>query len=124
MDIASVIDSGGIAVTGHQSVDCGTIRMDIASVIASGGIAVTGHQSGDCGAIRMDIDLVIVVCGCTVTGHQSVDCGIMDIDLGDVVAQLVEHRPRDPMDSKTRGSNPVWSTSKICESFSESKRLC
>ena len=29
---------------------------------------------------------------------------------GDVVAQLVERRPRDPM---TRGSNPVWSRRKI-----------
>ena len=29
---------------------------------------------------------------------------------GDVVAQLVERRPRDPMDSMTRGSNPVRST--------------
>ena len=34
---------------------------------------------------------------------------------GDVVAQWVERRPRDPMDSMTRGSNPVRSTRKICE---------
>ena len=40
---------------------------------------------------------------------------------GDVVAQLVERRPRNPMDSMTRGSNPVWSIRTICESFSESK---
>ena len=41
---------------------------------------------------------------------------------GDVVAQLVERRPRDPMgDSMTRGSNPVRSTQTISESFSESK---
>ena len=30
--------------------------------------------------------------------------------LGDMVAQWVERRPRDPMDSMTRGSNPVRST--------------
>ena len=41
--------------------------------------------------------------------------------LGNVVAQLVERQPRDPMDSMTRGSNPVRSTTTICESFSESK---
>ena len=40
---------------------------------------------------------------------------------GDVVAQLVERRHRDPMDSMTRGSNPVRSTINICERFSESK---
>ena len=34
------------------------------------------------------------------------------------VAQLVERRIRDPKD---RGSNPVWSTRTICESFSEWK---
>ena len=41
----------------------------------------------------------------------------------DGVAQLVEHRTRDP---KTRGSNPgpVRSTRTICETFSESKMLC
>ena len=42
----------------------------------------------------------------------------------DMVAQLVERRPQDQMDSKTRGSNPVRSTRKICETFSESKMLC
>ena len=31
---------------------------------------------------------------------------------GDVVAQLVERRPRDPMDAMDRGSNPVRSTIK------------
>ena len=43
--------------------------------------------------------------------------------LGDVVAQLIELRPRpqNPMDSMIRGSNPIRSTRKICESFSESK---
>ena len=40
---------------------------------------------------------------------------------GDVVAQLVERLPRDPMDSMTRGSNPVRSIRNICESCSESK---
>ena len=40
---------------------------------------------------------------------------------GDVVTQWVERRPRDPMDSMTRGSNPVRSTRKVCKSFSESK---
>ena len=40
---------------------------------------------------------------------------------GDIVAQLVERRPRDTMESMTRGSNPVRSTHKMCESFSESK---
>ena len=40
--------------------------------------------------------------------------------LGDVVAQLVERRPPDPMDFMTGGSNPVRSTIQICESFSES----
>ena len=43
------------------------------------------------------------------------------IPFGGVVAQWVERRPRDPMDSMTRGSNPVRSTRKICESFSELK---
>ena len=38
--------------------------------------------------------------------------------MGDGVAQLVMHRTRDP---KTRGSNPVSSTRKICERFFESK---
>ena len=38
---------------------------------------------------------------------------------GDVVAQLVE--PRDPMDSTTRGSNPVRRTRNICEFSSKSK---
>ena len=38
---------------------------------------------------------------------------------GDGVAQLVERRPQDPMDSITRGSNPVRSTRKICEFFSQ-----
>ena len=42
----------------------------------------------------------------------------------DVVAQLVERRPRDPMGAMDRGSNPVRSARKICESFSESKMLC
>ena len=42
----------------------------------------------------------------------------------DVVAQLVERRPRDPMDSMIRGSNPVRSTRNICGSFSEFKMLC
>ena len=36
---------------------------------------------------------------------------------GDVVAQLVERRPRDPMDSMTRGSNPVRGTITICKRF-------
>ena len=36
---------------------------------------------------------------------------------GDVVAQWVECRPRDPMDPSTRGSNPVRSTRNICEFF-------
>ena len=44
--------------------------------------------------------------------------------IGDMVAQLVEHRPQDSMDSMTRGSNPVRSTRTICESFSESKMFC
>ena len=38
-----------------------------------------------------------------------------------MVAQVVEHRHRDPMDSMTRGSNPVRRTRTICESFSDSK---
>ena len=42
---------------------------------------------------------------------------------GDVVAQLVECWPRDPMDSMIRGSNSVRSTRKMCESYSESKML-
>ena len=41
----------------------------------------------------------------------------------DVVAQLVERRPRDPMDSMTRGSNPIRSTRQICEFFGV-KMLC
>ena len=44
--------------------------------------------------------------------------------LGDVVAQLVERRPRDPMDSMIRGSNPVRSSRKNCESFFRFKMLC
>ena len=36
---------------------------------------------------------------------------------GDMVAQLVERRPRDPMDSMIRGSNPVRSTRKKIEFF-------
>ena len=32
----------------------------------------------------------------------------------DVLAQWVEPRPRDPMDSMTRGSNQIRSTRKIC----------
>ena len=43
--------------------------------------------------------------------------------LGDVVAQLAERRPRDPVDSMTRGSNPVRSTRTICEFF-RVKQLC
>ena len=39
----------------------------------------------------------------------------------DGVARLVE---RQTQDLKTEGSNPVRSTRKICESFSESKMLC
>ena len=39
----------------------------------------------------------------------------------DVVAQLIEHRPRNPMDFMTRGSNPVRSIRNTGESFSESK---
>ena len=35
-----------------------------------------------------------------------------------VVAQWVERRPRDAMDSMTSGSNPVWSTRHNYESFS------
>ena len=42
---------------------------------------------------------------------------------GDVVAQLVERQPQDPMDSLTRGSNPVQSTRQICEFF-QVKMLC
>ena len=41
----------------------------------------------------------------------------------DPVAQLVERQPRDPIDSMTRGSNPVRSTRTICKSFSV-KMLC
>ena len=52
-----------------------------------------------------------IVNGMTVTAGRLID----------VVSQLVERRPRDPMDSMTRGSNPVRSTIKHCESFSESK---
>ena len=37
---------------------------------------------------------------------------------GDVVAQLVQRRPRNPVDSMTRGSNSMRITRKICESFS------
>ena len=40
------------------------------------------------------------------------------ISRDDGVTQLVKHRTQDP---KTRGSNPVRSTRKICQSFSESK---
>ena len=40
---------------------------------------------------------------------------------GDVVAQMVERPPRNPMDSMTRGSNLVQNTRNICESFPESK---
>ena len=40
---------------------------------------------------------------------------------GDGVAQWVERRTRDP---ENQGSYPVRSTSKNCESFSESKMLC
>ena len=36
---------------------------------------------------------------------------------GDVVAQLVERRPPDPVDSMTRGSNPVRSTRQIYKRF-------
>ena len=36
---------------------------------------------------------------------------------GGGVAQLVEHRPRDPMDSMTRGSKPVRSTRRKKEFF-------
>ena len=38
----------------------------------------------------------------------------------DQVARLVEHRTQDP---KTRGSNPIRSTRKLCETFSESNML-
>ena len=38
---------------------------------------------------------------------------------GDVVAQWVERRPRDRMDSIIRGSSPVRSTRNISASFSE-----
>ena len=41
--------------------------------------------------------------------------------MGDVVAQSVERRPRDLMDSMTGGSNPVRSTRNMCASCSESK---
>ena len=45
--------------------------------------------------------------------------------LGVRMAQLVERRPQDPMDSMTRGSNPVRSNSKKkMLFFSESKMLC
>ena len=43
---------------------------------------------------------------------------IIIIIIGDVMVQLVERRPRYPLDSMTRGSNAVRSTRKICESFS------
>ena len=36
---------------------------------------------------------------------------------GDGVAQLVERRTQDSMNSVTRGSNPIRSTGKICEFF-------
>ena len=36
---------------------------------------------------------------------------------GDGVSQWVERRPQDPMDSMTRGSNPVRNTRKMCEFF-------
>ena len=42
-------------------------------------------------------------------------------DWGDGVAHLVQRRIQDP---KTRGSNPVMSTRKVCESFSQSLMLC
>ena len=45
----------------------------------------------------------------------------VNINWGDGVAQLVERQPQDPMDSMIRGTNPVRSTRKICESFSELK---
>ena len=47
-------------------------------------------------------------------------CNCKCKEQGGVVAQLVERQPRDPMDSMTRGLNPVRSTRKICECFSES----
>ena len=39
--------------------------------------------------------------------------------MGDMMAQLVEHRPQDLLDSNsmTRGSNPIWRTRKMCEFF-------
>ena len=40
--------------------------------------------------------------------------------MGDVL-RVGDVEARDPMDSMTRGSNPVLSTRKICKSFSESK---
>ena len=42
---------------------------------------------------------------------------------GDVVAQLVERLPKDPMDAMIRGLNPALSTRKICEFF-RVKMLC
>ena len=36
---------------------------------------------------------------------------------GDVVAQLVERRPQDPMDSMTRGSNPIRTQEKHLRVF-------
>ena len=36
--------------------------------------------------------------------YHSLEVRVMYVD---VVAQLVEHRPRDPMDAMDRGSNPV-----------------
>ena len=57
---------------------------------------------------------------CVVSIHSSVLLLYIHIS-GTWWLKLVEHRPQDPMDSRTRGSNPVRSTNKIYESFSESK---
>ena len=62
----------------------------------------------------------LVKAGVSVPPHHQLPL----VPLGDVVAQLVERQPRDPMDSLTRGSNPVRSTRKICEIFFPVKMLC
>ena len=54
---------------------------------------------------------------CGSDGVPAANIGSSDLESGDVVAQLVERWPRDPMDSMVRGSNPVRSTSKNCEFF-------